>query len=380
MKPLATCARPSWHDLGVEETDVPVPVSAYYARPNALARVLPPPARQVFADAWAWYGSQEFGGAGRSALAGLVANAIRTAYQVPDLAQPSTPQVGDWFVYDGVTIFRRPSAERSGQARIKRLDLGHDLRAVVRDDCMLTSTAYANMSGTVKGALLLGVFTSSETFELVVAGYQDRLASVLGSATATDWVTETLTLLRMEAGPGARFEISKVVDGAIRALEEVVVFRHGNELLDRDPAFRDERGFRAFFRVLEPWVLRPYGARLIPEADSGHGPVDFLITNGAETDALEFKQIRSTDHLSELIRGIAVQLPTYMDGHRVATGWYVVLVQGSLTDSDVHAIARALQDGNPRPDAIHIRLVDGRAQQSASVRRTIPRLLSESDP
>jgi hypothetical protein len=351
-----------------------VGVSAYYARPNAIARVLPTPLRDVFLDAWAWYESQALGAAARSALAGLLANAIRAAYSTPNLMTTPALEIGDWFEYDGVAIYRLPRGGAHGRVRIKRLEVGIDITAIVRGDCMLTSTAYANMSGTRRDTLLLGVLSSDETFELVVAGYQDRMAWHGQNLSNTDWVNKVLDLIRVQ--PGSAFPLADVIDKAIGAIEEVIIFRHGHKILAEGSSYTDERGFQNFFRILEQWVLEPFGARLIPEADSGLGPVDFLIVNEIEAHAIEFKQVTSLSRLGDLTRALTVQLPTYMDGHGVRDGWFVILLQGSLTDEDVAQLMSALDRVNPRQSSIQIRFVDGRVQKSASLRKVVPKLLS----
>jgi hypothetical protein len=348
-------------------------VSAYYARPNALARTLPEPLRSAFLGAWEGAAKDWTVGAVRSGLAGDVANAIIELYAPVDLELATKPpEEGEWFVYSGRAIFSMPTSSRPGKARIKLPRLGWDASAAVRDDCMLTSTSYTNMSGTRTGVLMLGVASSSSTFELVVAGYRDLFGSLAGSQSAQNWPQHLQSsLLRV-----SRDDLTEVVRRSFEELERMIVYRRGHQVLEGDPTFLDESGFQTFYGMVAPLLLSPFGARVVPEAASGLGPSDFLVTSEAEAQAIEFKRTDSAADLGRLKKGLSVQLPTYMDGHGASRGWYVVLVQGDMPDEALARVRHDLEAANTRPDSISVVLVDGRKQVSASRRSEIPNLLS----
>lgn len=351
-------------------------MSAYYARPNALARALPEPARSAFLERWDGAEHQALVGARKSGLAGDVIGSLRELHEFPDLETLGRPPlVGEWFVYSGRAIFSRPTRDRMGKARIKRPDLRVDLTAEVRFACMLTNTAFENMSGTKSGALLLGVATSTTDFELIGAGYQDLLGDILQHGQVADrarWIQSVASWILPD-----RRTLDTVIGNAVTSFEQALIFRHGSKVLEADAAFAGEKGLHHLFEMLGPYLFDAAGARLLPEVETGLGPVDFLVQRGTESYALEFKQLKSDKDAKGLEHGVAVQLPSYMAGLGTANGWFVIVVQGTVTDEAIASLTARLDAANKDPNHIRISLVDGRPQVSASKRGVLPSLLSD---
>ncbi|MGY1593087.1 hypothetical protein ACI79D_13995 [Geodermatophilus sp. SYSU D00708] len=347
-------------------------IGVYYARVNALMRIVPEPLRSAFLARWEKAGEAASGGGLRAAAAGDVANVMLSLLQIPNLSAVARLDEGTWFTYRGtVTV-------RGRQLRIRRPDLDVDLKAEVRSDCRLTATARTELTGT-KSIALVGIIAGPGTFQLVVAGYSDEMIGMVHPGQLPE---DLLSRWALDRDPGCRTEAESAA--AVRAsftqMEELLVYRQGHRIFSTDAAVLAERQLQQFYDLLHRWIL-PSGMQTIREMDTGLGRVDFLIVDGAYSHAVEFKQVSdaTAKSVEAIRRGWDRQLPTYMTARNASHGWLVCLCQGDrMTDDDVAAI-RGIAGGVDPTSNRTLVLLDGRAQVSASRRASVPRLLSRED-
>jgi hypothetical protein len=347
--------------------EAPLRISAYYIRPNAIAQALPQKARDVFLHFWEAYADHPLKGAHRAALGGDVASMIIKVGAVPPLSAIMDPAPGTWFTHLGGAVFKPPVGANPGQVKITDSLNDRQLLGVIRSDCMITSTARTNMSGNRQGEAILGVFKGGQEFELVACGYVNRLGDLmLGDSDAAiselnHWPNVPKELLDVP--------LAEILKESFEEMSEALRFRKGARLVGSGQSPR-ESSLQDLYYIIAPFVLTPYGGRLSREAGTGFGNVDFQVERGRETHLLEFKLWRVGSGISELRKGLTVQLPTYVEDMKAQRGWFVVFAYGDTEDDD--ALQNLFDSLTPhtQPGRINVVVLDARYQHPASKRAT----------
>ena len=109
-------------------------------------------------------------------------------------------------------------------------------------------------------------------------------------------------------------------------------------------------------------ALPIYNIDISREVNNGHGPVDFKLSIGGKQKILV--EIKLTSN-SQLIHGVAKQLPLYMEQEEVDYAIYLIIDNGHRGRLEhFQDYYNSLE--NVRRDKIEYILVDGNIQESAS--------------
>ena len=128
---------------------------------------------------------------------------------------------------------------------------------------------------------------------------------------------------------------------------------------------RKERSAQLLFFAVAHSYCKANNLDLTPEADTGTGLVDFKVSVGFEARVVV--EIKLSTHRN-VVGAYSAQLVTYMESEETRSGHYLVIDLGGLgsKESQLRQEREArLSEGRPAPE---ITVVDGRSQQSASLR------------
>lgn len=158
-------------------------------------------------------------------------------------------------------------------------------------------------------------------------------------------------------------ELDRIVVAIIGQFRFLLEQRDLWRVLHDTPSRKTEKtAQRLFFSVAFSYV-QANNLDIIPEADTGNGPVDFKFSVGAHPKVLvELKLSKG-----RVEHGYTDQLPTYMDAEDADVGHYVVLDVGSLREK-WNSLQRLHSE---RADSrMRIHLIDATVRESASRRRS----------
>jgi hypothetical protein len=351
-------------------------LSCYYARPNAIVRALPPRLGRHFADAWDRAAGAPLDGALKGALADEAATILLDLSGACDLGDLTEDErrPGVWFTYAGRTIFRRPTRDASGNARIKLPALNIDMSAAVRFDCMLSSTAFVNMSATKSGAFILGVITSGETFELIICAYVDRLRLLAEPSSRSPDSILLRDAFNHARSPIGLSGLAAAVDGALTEFDDALANGRADHIVSPPDGEIRERAAQNLFYMLGRHCLAFEGVHLSREVGTATGAVDFTVDAASMRGVLEFKLWRPGDSIGKLVTGLTVQMPAYESELSADFGRFVVVVcgeGGSVPDDTVTKLREQLLMEDVR-DPARVVVLDGRRRTPASKRRLPP--------
>lgn len=151
--------------------------------------------------------------------------------------------------------------------------------------------------------------------------------------------------------------VSEIIEQFQFLLEERDLWR---VLSDSDSRKTEKTAQRLFFAVAYSYCTSN-GLDVIPEADTGNGPVDFKFSVGAHPKILvELKLSRNN-----IQHGHDQQLPIYVTAERADRSHYVVIDVGSLGQKWTRLQASRTERGQTEP---RVWLIDAQPRASASVR------------
>ncbi|MFJ6464735.1 hypothetical protein ACIQM0_27525 [Streptomyces sp. NPDC091387] len=365
----------AWNEIPARE-DENLLVQAYYARTNILYGLLGKTSKLIFDKIWESAEKSTLESMKKSALVGLMIGDLIQALGLTE-ATDRQPGIGDWFLHSGTTTYRTvgPGMKEAEIALSSGV-----IKAVVRSDCCLTSTADVNMSGQDDISLVLGRLISPEKFDLVVAGYREPASSTI-RLKGRHWgpLDRTITtdlesisqgdawsskLLELEIrGASDEYMLANSVLDTLSRFQSSIEDQGGWKLLHDDTGkAMHERQHQGMFRIFSRLVFGSLGVQLEPNTDHGSGPTDFTVRLKSASAIVEFKK---DDKITELRHGISVQLPIYMRSAGATYGFYVVMCH-SRDPEDVRQYLTGINDADPDLEFITCVIVDCRKRTSAS--------------
>jgi hypothetical protein len=305
----------------------------------------------------------------RAGVGGDIVNLLIRASAAPELTEVDELVPGMLFTHLGEATFVLPSRSTPGNVAIPYVD-GRVLKALVRADCMLTQTAWSNMSGTQEGELVVGIYKGGDQFELIACGYMNIVAELAGHE--ADSVRKMLERWGEDYESRPHVDLSGLVKLSFNEMAEALQFRRGARLLNAIGAAR-ESSLQDLYYMLAPFVFAAYGVKLLREVGTGFGVVDFQVSRADETHLIEFKQWKIGADTSKLLHGLTVQLPSYIEDMRARRGWLAVFVMGDTEEvqpiHDLHdLLVEHTDDG-----FVNVVTVDARYQHPASKRSRAPK-------
>jgi len=137
-----------------------------------------------------------------------------------------------------------------------------------------------------------------------------------------------------------------------------------SELLYNNNRFKNEKAVQRLFLMLADGYCNISDIVLSPETDYGAGPVDFKFASGYHSKVLlEMKLARN----SQLMHGIEVQLPTYLQAESTAKGIYMIIIADDHDEELVKTFWNRVEtQGIPESLIENIIVIDARKRASAS--------------
>ncbi|MEV6114808.1 hypothetical protein AB0L59_20410 [Streptomyces sp. NPDC052109] len=328
-------------------------IYATYARPNALARAIPNGVMsENFHSLWDRASEHKLAGAFKASIVEEVMNLIIDLYQLPLLEQLSQPKVGEWFYHVGSVRFRRTGSDTR---QISIPLTGKTWVGTLWDENMLTTSSSHHMKNLMTNGIVIGCVTSETDADIFAVGRENILGTTGISETA-----KIITGSDTFAGPDA---LSDVISMLLSRYQEAISHTRGHQLLKGD----QEEDCQVLFDILAKYSGTE--VEVHREVETGVGPVDFVISGYGQQHALEFKVDRKrTDTLKH---GLCCQLPSYLNARGYHQGWYVVIVSNQATGSGRSQEVFDFLNEQDFPAEIHIRVIDGRRQESASKRKDV---------
>jgi hypothetical protein len=141
---------------------------------------------------------------------------------------------------------------------------------------------------------------------------------------------------------------------------QIAVREQGGHLLVQG----DETRAQVLFRVAVEDFAAAHGVDLSREVETGRGPVDFKLSNGAVARLLiEMKRVSS----SAFWDGLRNQVPVYLTASSVTVGFFVPIVQDGDSDLDIKKVEDLASElSKLHGFEIRVRTVDARRPLSAS--------------
>ncbi|WP_433341292.1 hypothetical protein [Streptomyces sp. CA-253872] len=365
----------SWNDIPARE-DENLLIQAYYARTNVLYGLLGKTSKSVFDKIWESAERSPLEGMKKSALIGLMAGDLIQALGLTE-ATDSRPDIGEWFLHSGTTTYRTVGRGMKEAEIILPTGI---IKATIRSDCCLTSTADVNMSGQDDISLVLGRLISPEKFDLIVAGYREPAPNAT-RLTGHHWdLSNRTSTTDLEIVSQGKSWYSKLLELEIRGASDEYILVHS--VLDTLSRFQSsiedqggwkllyddvgkamhERQHQGMFRIFSRLVFGPLGIQLEPNADHGGGPTDFTARLKSASAIIEFKK---DDKIAELRHGLSIQLPIYMRAVGATYGFYVVMCH-SRDPEDLRKHLAEISEADPDLEFITCLIVDCRKRTSAS--------------
>jgi hypothetical protein len=359
----------AWNDIPAKN-DPKFSMQVYYARINVLRQFLSPLNTQVFDATWEATATAELRDTHRSALLSELVGTLVQTLGLDEVSEQEPP-VGGWFVHSGTTHYGKGS-----QKSIATLHLpgSGTLQGSIRRDCVITSSALANMAENDDTSFVVGRRKSATTFDLVAAGFRDPYAFLQGTARHLDLLTSRdpfgperrASLLPYLVSPIEIADLSDEFTLAYAAHDTIVRFTAAVEnegvwklLYDTSGEVLHETRHQALFRCFAQLSFAALGIKIHPNADHGRGPTDLTLTLGDAVHVVEFKKDTSK---AKILHGLTVQLPLYMESARSKFGSYVVMCH----ENDKSAALEAMEGKTDLRAVINAYAIDCRPQRSAS--------------
>ncbi|MEX0693715.1 MAG: hypothetical protein WD075_04650 [Rhodospirillales bacterium] len=157
--------------------------------------------------------------------------------------------------------------------------------------------------------------------------------------------------------------VAEVVDEIISQFKFLIEKRRYSEELYYDGKPRPEKAAQRLFFAVAYAYCKANGIDLIPEAESGYGPVDFKMSLGFGGRVLvEIKLSRNP----KIVAGYTKQLKTYEEAEETIRGYYVVIDVGNMGKKDQTLIDSHNELAKVGRQSSKIIFIDGTRKDSAS--------------
>ncbi|MBO6950126.1 MAG: hypothetical protein JJ855_19300 [Rhodospirillales bacterium] len=157
--------------------------------------------------------------------------------------------------------------------------------------------------------------------------------------------------------------VAKVVEEIITQFKFLIEKRRYSEELYHEGRPRPEKAAQRLFFAVAYAYCKANGIDLIPEAESGYGPVDFKMSVGFGGRVLvEIKLSRNP----KVVDGYTKQLKTYEEAEETARGYYVVIDVGNMGEKDQRLIDAHNELAKQGRQSSEIVFIDGTRKASAS--------------
>ncbi|WP_262703851.1 MULTISPECIES: hypothetical protein [Streptomyces] len=368
----------AWNKIPAKD-DANLTFQPYYARTNILYPLLEPTGKMIF-DAITTATDRtgiESPELKKSALVSVITCEIIHALALREITAHE-PEIGEWFVHSGTTIYR-PLESGNKEALISLP--ARTITGTVRDECNITASAYANMTGHDDVSFVIGRLISYSKFDLVVAGYREPSPNIARiQQTKTSRNRSSLTDLAALATGHHWADMLPAVDifgatdedllylammNTISRFQATIERQGGWKLLyDDSGKVLHERQHQGMFQIFSRLTFGALRIHLDANPDHGSGATDFTARLNDATAIIEFKK---DDKIQEVRHGILTQLPMYMKSAQASQGYYIVMCH-RRNPEEVAAILRrdAEEDFDPRCPEIKAIVVDCRRRISAS--------------
>ncbi|MEU1943705.1 hypothetical protein ABZ554_14995 [Streptomyces sp. NPDC020125] len=368
----------AWNKIPAKD-DANLMFQPYYARTNILYPLLEPTKKFIFdviATATDRAG-MEASGLRKGALVSVITCEIVHALALREITEDE-PDVGEWFVHSGTTIYRPLQA---GKREASIALPARTITGTVRDECNITASAPTNMTGHDDVSFVIGRLISHSKFDLVVAGYREPSPNIARiHQTKTPRNRSSLTdLAALAAGnhwgdmlptveiPGATDEglLHLAMMDTISRFQTTIEDQGGWKLLyDDNGKVLHERQHQGMFQIFSRLTFGALRIHLDANPDHGSGPTDFT---ARLNDAIAIIEFKKDDKIQEMRHGILTQLPMYMKSAQATQGYYVVMCHRREPE-EVAAILRRDSEEHFDPSCPEIKaiVVDCRRRISAS--------------
>ncbi|WP_432252754.1 hypothetical protein [Streptomyces sp. HNM1019] len=368
----------AWNEIPAKD-DPNLMFQPYYARTNILYPLLEPTGKMIFdaiatAPARDGMASSEFK---KSALVSVIICEIIHALALREITEHE-PEIGEWFVHSGTTIYR-PLESGTKEASIPLH--ARTIASTVRDECNITASAYANMTGHDDVSFVIGRLISHSKFDLVVAGYREPspniarihqaktprnrsgLTDLAALATGNHWVNMLPEVDIFGATDQDLLHLAMM--DTISRFQTTIEHQGGWKLLyDDNGKVLHERQHQGMFQIFSRLTFGALRIHLDANPDHGSGPTDFTARLNGAMAIIEFKK---DDKIQEIRHGILTQLPMYLKSAQATQGYYIVMCH-RRDPEEVAAILKRDSEEHFDPSCPEIKaiVVDCRRRMSAS--------------
>ena len=157
--------------------------------------------------------------------------------------------------------------------------------------------------------------------------------------------------------------VATIVEQIIKQFRFLIEERRYSEELYSNGKPRPEKAAQRLFFIVAHAYCKANNLDLIPEAETGNGPVDFKVSVGFSRRVLVEIKLSSN---GKLVQGYCRQLESYKGGEETKRGYYVVINVGRMGKKAERLLKlknSAIADGGPASEII---FVDGSRKLSAS--------------
>jgi hypothetical protein len=157
--------------------------------------------------------------------------------------------------------------------------------------------------------------------------------------------------------------VNTIVQRLIAQFKFLIEDRRLYEELYNEGKPRMEKSAQKLFYAVAHSYCEAYGLDLIPEAETGYGPVDFKISNGSPSKVIVEIKLSTN---KQVIHGYETQLERYKKSEKVELSHFVVLDVGEMGEKAERLIKakNEMAEKGLKPAEIH--LIDGIKKPAAS--------------